>query len=74
MFFYRFLYVFIWPLFRLLFHPKVRGRENIPKSGAIIFAGNHKSNLDCCSAAPQADFFEPWAQFPSTGASAMPPP
>ena len=47
MFFYRFLYVFIWPLFRLLFHPKVRGRENIPKSGAIIFAGNHKSNLDC---------------------------
>ena len=38
MFFYRFLYVFIWPLFRLLFHPKVRGRENIPKSGAIIFA------------------------------------
>ena len=46
-FFYRFLYVFIWPLFRLLFHPKVRGRENIPKSGAIIFAGNHKSNLDC---------------------------
>ena len=49
MFFYRFLYVFIWPLFRLLFHPKVRGRENIPKSGAIIFAGNHKSNLDCVS-------------------------
>ena len=47
MFFYRFLYVFIWPLFRLLFHPKVRGRENIPKSGAIIFAANHKSNLDC---------------------------
>ena len=77
MFFYRFLYVFIWPLFRLLFHPKVRGRENIPKSGAIIFAGNHKSNLDCVLLATclwRQDFSEPWAQFPSTGASAMPPP
>lgn len=90
--FYRFLYVFIWPLFRLLFHPKVRGRENIPKSGAIIFAGNHKSNLDCVLLATclwrqvhfmakdelfrgaAGGFSEPWVLFPSTGASAMPPP
>lgn len=45
--FYRFLYILVWPLFRLLFHPRVLGRENIPKSGAVILAGNHKSNLDC---------------------------
>ena len=57
MFFYRFLYVFIWPLFRLLFHPKVRGRENIPKSGAIIFAGNHKSNLDCFLPVASGSFY-----------------
>lgn len=46
-FFYRFLYILVWPLFRLLFHPRVLGRENIPRSGAVILAGNHKSNLDC---------------------------
>lgn len=26
---------------------RVLGRGNIPKNGAVIFAGNHKSNLDC---------------------------
>ncbi len=46
-FFYYLLYILVWPLFELLYHPRVLGRENIPKNGAVILAGNHKSNLDC---------------------------
>lgn len=46
-FFYYLLYILVWPLFKLLYHPRVLGRGNIPKSGAVIIAGNHKSNLDC---------------------------
>lgn len=46
-FFYYLLYILVWPLFELLYHPRVLGRGNIPKSGAVIIAGNHKSNLDC---------------------------
>lgn len=34
-------------LFFLLFLPKVKGKENIPKKNGAIIAGNHKSNLDC---------------------------
>lgn len=34
-------------LFKIFFHPKIIGRENIPKNGRIILAGNHKNNLDC---------------------------
>ena len=34
-------------LFKLFFHPKIIGKENIPKNGRIILAGNHKNNLDC---------------------------
>lgn len=33
--------------FKLLFTPKIIGSENIPKSGRIVIAGNHTSNLDC---------------------------
>ncbi len=47
MIFYRLFYIIIWPLFKLLYHPHVLGRENIPKDGAVILAGNHTSNLDC---------------------------
>lgn len=46
-FFYYLLYILVWPLFELLYHPRVLGRGNIPKNGAVILAGNHKSNLDC---------------------------
>ena len=36
----------VW-LFNLLFvHPKVIGKENIPKTGRIILAGNHTHLLD----------------------------
>ena len=33
-------------LVRILFHPKVKGLENIPKTGRIVLAGNHTRWLD----------------------------
>jgi len=45
--FYRLLkYVFIGPLLRLLFRPRIEGMENIPETGAAIVAGNHLSFSD----------------------------
>ena len=35
------------PLFYLIFWPKFVNKNNIPKDGPIILAGNHKSNFDC---------------------------
>ena len=34
-------------LFKIFYRPKYIGLDNIPKSGRIILAGNHKNNLDC---------------------------
>ncbi len=34
-------------LFFVIFLPKIKGKENIPKKKAAVLAGNHKSNLDC---------------------------
>ena len=34
------------PLFWLLFHPKVKGLENIPNSKSVLLAGNHTSVMD----------------------------
>ncbi len=34
------------PLFKLLFHYKVRGKKNLPKKGAYIVCSNHLSNYD----------------------------
>ena len=33
-------------VFRTVYRMKVIGKENIPKSGALIFCGNHKSYFD----------------------------
>lgn len=45
------LYIIVRPivacLFKVLYHPKIIGKENIPSSGSIILAGNHTSILDC---------------------------
>lgn len=45
------LYVLLRPLgvglFWIMFRPKVRGRENIPKKGNVVLAGNHTSGWDC---------------------------
>ena len=34
------------PLLKIIYRPKVIGKENIPKDGAIIIAGNHKHAVD----------------------------
>lgn len=36
------------PIFKLYYHPKVIGKENIPVSGAILIVGNHKHLYDQC--------------------------
>ena len=45
-----FIYSFLKPIYtillKILFRPKVIGKENIPKDGALIFAGNHKHAVD----------------------------
>ena len=33
-------------VFRTVYRLKIIGTENIPKEGALIFCGNHKSYLD----------------------------
>lgn len=33
-------------LIKIIFRPKIIGKENIPKDGALIFAGNHKHAVD----------------------------
>ncbi len=35
-------------IFKLYYHPKVIGKENIPRNGSIIIAGNHKHVMDQC--------------------------
>ena len=45
-FMYRFLKPIYTVLLKILFRPKVIGKENIPKDGALIFAGNHKHAVD----------------------------
>jgi 1-acyl-sn-glycerol-3-phosphate acyltransferase len=39
-------YVFLGPLLRLLFRPRIEGLENVPEEGAAIVAGNHLSFSD----------------------------
>lgn len=33
-------------LLKIIFRPQIIGKENIPKDGALIFAGNHKHAVD----------------------------
>ena len=37
------------PLFKIVFRPSVIGASNIPKSGPVIIASNHRSQLDAGS-------------------------
>ncbi|MFZ1361718.1 MAG: lysophospholipid acyltransferase family protein [Candidatus Nanopelagicales bacterium] len=39
-------YIFIGPILKLLYRPKIKGRANLPKSGPYILAVNHNSFLD----------------------------
>lgn len=36
------------PIYWLLYHPKIIGKENIPKNGPVLFCGNHRHVLDQC--------------------------
>lgn len=43
-------YKIVRPIIKVLFlsyTPKIIGKENIPKDGRIILAGNHTNNFDC---------------------------
>ncbi|MFE5677716.1 lysophospholipid acyltransferase family protein [Streptomyces erythrochromogenes] len=46
MFYHLLKHVFLGPLLRLLFRPRIEGLENIPEEGAAIVAGNHLSFSD----------------------------
>lgn len=41
--------IFGTPIFYILFRPKYINKNNIPKNGPVVLAGNHKSNFDCAS-------------------------
>jgi cytidylate kinase len=43
---YRFAFSFIPPVWRCLFRMKIKGAENIPRTGAVLLVSNHRSNLD----------------------------
>ena len=45
-FLYKVCKIIYKPLLFILYRPKVYGRENIPSSGKLIFAGNHKHAVD----------------------------
>ena len=41
--FFKLIYI---PLLTILYRPKFYGKENIPKDGSIVIAGNHKHAVD----------------------------
>lgn len=41
-----FLLTVVYPVTKLMYNLKVEGRENLPKSSRVIFAGNHVSYID----------------------------
>ena len=43
---YNFFKVIYTVLLKILYRPKVIGKENIPKDGALILAGNHRRAFD----------------------------
>ena len=43
---YKMLKVIYVPLFKILYRPKVYGKENIPAEGPVIFVGNHIHAVD----------------------------
>ena len=46
--FYKFVKPILGFIFKIYYNPKVIGKDNIPKKGSIIIAGNHKHVMDQC--------------------------
>ena len=49
-FLYKLSRAILGPIFRFFYHPTIIGKENIPKEGSIVLAGNHKHLYDQCLA------------------------
>ena len=45
---YKFFGIFLKPLFRFYYHPRIINKDVIPKSGPIIICGNHMHIYDQC--------------------------
>ena len=41
-----FLLTVVYPITKLMYNVKIEGRENVPKSSQVIYAGNHVSYID----------------------------
>ncbi|MBX3311916.1 MAG: 1-acyl-sn-glycerol-3-phosphate acyltransferase [Microbacteriaceae bacterium] len=39
-------YIIVGPILLLLYRPKIKGKENLPKEGGVILASNHLSFVD----------------------------
>ena len=46
---YKIFKAILSPIYRLWYNPKIKGKENIPKEGPIILAGNHIHIMDQCN-------------------------
>lgn len=44
--FYKIVRPILWVLFKFLYRPIIVGKENIPKNGGVVLAGNHTKWLD----------------------------
>lgn len=47
---YYILRLLLTPIFKFIYNPKIEGKNNIPKEGAVIIACNHKHLFDQCFA------------------------
>lgn len=47
-FLYKFGRFILGPIFKFYYNPTIIGKENIPKKGSIVIAGNHKHLYDQC--------------------------
>lgn len=45
---YKFGKLILGPIFKFYYHPRIIGKENIPKTGPILIVGNHKHLYDQC--------------------------
>lgn len=43
---YRLAYSFVPPIWKFIFRMEITGADNIPRSGPVVLASNHRSNLD----------------------------